>query len=389
MNDSPTEPTVKGMKTTLRQVLKTGLEHRDELTTFTKRDFASAHPEFQKLLMGTQIETNDTKMQDEAHRREIFGHKHWGKALTKMANLYLGKHDIQTGDLPGLIDFTSMIVPPLVPELIGRELMPIKPVTEPVTRFPVFEKGKSSKTARGLNDYRSTSGKMVYKDLKLQNSWSTSDKVDLDFLEDIQPAMINEYWSELYRAHRELVSLNFIKAITGATYNGSGGPKDTGSWTDASGNTHKRSKLSDSGESGLGTAFTFAKLIGEVMGQRKVNINPNCMLTSWTVMGTFLIDDQFMSNDYFREYANYNKGMIDSLLGMNIYVSTQLAEAEGGTSEETAYLFPKERFLCAAIRRDELVTNIRDDNTLEQGLGISSRYGFAAKDGSTALKWQL
>jgi len=341
-----------------------------ELTTYTKADH-----ELKRKLLVTPIQTNENSWKNAKHRDAIMSSR-WGEHFLKLPSMR--GHDISVDNLPDEINFTTDIVPPRTPELIGRELMPIMPVTQPTTKFPVFSRGRSSKSARGQQDYRSSAGKMEYRVVTLQDSWNTADTVDQDFLEDIQPGIIQEYWGELTRAHRELVSENFVEYIVGGkTAAESTKRVGTGTFTDGSGNTQP--KGIDETSVTLGTLDA---LIEGLTKARQKFWRPDTILMDWVQMGAMLKNSNFQNADYFREYANFDEGMINSVLNMNIMVSDQIPTALSGY----VWMFEKNRYACAAIRRDELITNLRDDGTLSQGLSISSRYGFAHKDGSAIVR---
>ena len=93
----------------------------------------------------------------------------------------------------------------------------------------------------------------------------------------------------------------------------------------------------------------------------------------YATLANFLKNKDFKSNEYFQHLADYSSGAIGSVLGMTIYPTTQV-----GTGK--VWAFEKDHYAVAAIRRDELITNIRNDGTLSQGLNISSRFGWAYQD---------
>ena len=328
----------------------------------TSQEMARLQEQFE-FMLEKPIETTNHAWNNNVndYQKQLLGDRRWGQHFRKLQG-----HAISQDNLPGEINFTTLLVPPKVPELIGRDLCPVLPVSEPTQKIPVFTKGESGESARGEVNSHSGSGRMSYINATLQESWNTSDTVDQDFLEDIQMGMIQYYWQELTRAHREQVSKNFIDFVCPVL--------TAGNKTDPSGNAYTiaSSQVRGAAHASLDVftdLYTAAK---------KDNWVPDCCVMTYEAQANFMKSNDFKSHDFFREFANYNNGMLSALYGMKIFVTNQL-------SGSNMWIFQKDQYAIATMRRDEMIVNLDDNKKLEQGLGISSRYGFAYRDASRVI----
>ena len=295
----------------------------------------------------------------------------WAKPFEQLQewhNANKQTHNISQDTTPGEVDFTTLLVPAKTPELIGRELVTIIPVSVPQIQIPVFHVGKSGKSARGEQNFTSRTGRMTYIIAKLTEDVNTADTVDQTFIEDIQMGMIQYYWQELTRAHRQEVSQMFIDFVLPAL--------SAGTHTDPSGNSYK----TVAGQIATTTTAVAKEnaldlITDAVTYARTQNWMPDCLVLTYEMLAVFLKSDDFKSHDFFRDMANYNTGMISSLFGMKVYVTNQ-------KSGKHFWMFEKAQYACAIMRRDEMITNIDNNPTLTQGLSISSRFGFAYRDAS-------
>ena len=319
----------------------------------------------------TPVETtNHSWKSNEGYRNSLLNDKKWGSFFASKI-----KHDVSQDTLIGEIDFSSMFVPPRTHTLIGRELIPVINVTEPTTKFPVMltkDLGHTTKQGKGLTSYASRTGRLTYKELKIQDAYNTADRVNQDFLEDAQSGVLTYYWQELHRAHKEEISQLFLDQITGVATSGSA--------TDPSGNVYTGNTAT---AFTAGQNFSLDSLIEGWTECQKLNFMPDCLLLNPAALSVLLKDNDFKSNEYMQEYANYDSGMISSILGMNIFVSNQIASS--AANNKRCWMFEKDQFAVCAMRRDEMITNIEDNEKMEQGLSISSRLGFAYKDPSRCV----
>ena len=314
--------------------------------------------------------TNHSWKHDESYRNALLQNKKWGAFFAEKV-----KHDVSQDTLIGEIDFSSMFVPPRTHNLIGRELIPVINVTEPTTKFPVMltsDLGKTTKQGKGLTSYASGTGRLTYKELKIGDSYNTADRVNQEFIEDAQMGALTYYWQELHRAHKQTISQLFLDQITGVATSGTA--------TDPSGNVYTGNTATAKTAS---QAFSLDSLIEGWTEAQTLKFMPDCLLLNPVALSTLLKDDDFKSNEYMQEYANYDSGMISSILGMNIFVSNQIPS--NANNNKRCWMFEKDQFAVCAMRRDEMITNIEDNNILEQGLSISSRLGFAYKDPSRCV----
>ena len=113
--------------------------------------------------------------------------------------------------------------------------------------------------------------------------------------------------------------------------------------------------------------------------QSKQKWTPDCVVMSWDAQAKFLKSRDLKDRDFFRDMANYNTGMMTSVYGLQFFVSNQL-------SGDRFWMFEKNNYAVATIRRDELIVNLEENRNQEQGLSISSRYGFAYRDAARVIQ---
>ena len=63
---------------------------------------------------------------------------------------------------------------------------------------------------------------------------------------------------------------------------------------------------------------------------------------------------------------------------MNIMPSTQVATGK-------YWVFERDAYALGGIRRHEMITNLRNDSQMSQGLSVSSRFGLAYKDAQRVM----
>ena len=235
-------------------------------------------------MLGTPYETTAHMWQESEDYKSTIMNSRWGSHFEELSKLYadkpIEKHNIAQDNLPGEINFLNTIVPDRNPMLIGPDTLNLINVTEPTTRFPVLESGVSAKTARGLTNNLSRTGRIHYNNLTLQDSWNTNDSVDQDFLEDLQTGMIQYYWNELYRTHREQISKIYLDFVCAAHTAGN-------NKTDPSGNTYKIESWQ------VGTnAATLDGLIATWAKAKENNIMPDTLVCNFDVYAKFLQDEE-------------------------------------------------------------------------------------------------
>ena len=387
-------PILNGFSASIREML-----HAQQRGWLPSADvmssYEAADPEWRTKVLITPIENahamwNADKAMIGADSAEVkyrdmmLNNPKWGQKFTSMWNAIKTTYNISGAEvLPGEINFTTLLLGPLVPELIGRQLFPTYPVTEPDSQFPVLSKGRSEKGARGIDGTQSRTGRLTYKHLKIRDdAIVTRDEIDMNQIEDMQTAMVAPHWQELGRAHREDVSQEYIDAIW-KTANfaavGSDGLNADGTFTDESDNEHKKAPSAGA------AAINMNVIIDAIINCRRRNVMGDCMLTDWTTIGALLKDSAFQNAEQFQQYADFGAGMIRSILGLRIFVSNQVPINSNGAH---FLIYQKNRYVQAAMRRDELITNIDNKGELSQGLNISTRLGFGHKDGEAAYLWQ-
>ena len=313
------------------------------------------------MRLETPVETTLHKWETSDEYRSLLMNSRWGEHFE-----HLAKHNISQDNLPGEINFLTSIVPPRTPDLIGRDMCPIVNVTEPTTRFPVLGVGATGRSARGEQNYLSAGGRISYKNLTLQDSWNTNDTVDQDFIEDIQSGLIQYYWNELYRIHRENISQEFIDFLCPTL--------TAGNKTDPSGNSY----TIESWQIEAAKTADMAGLLKTWQAAKENHINPDTLLCNYDYLSRLLQAEDFRSNELFQSMADYKNGSIGSILGLNIYASTQVPTGK-------YWVFEKQEYAIAGMRRDEMITNLQDNSQISNGLSISSRYGFAYRDPSRVM----
>jgi len=315
----------------------------------------------------TPIETTKHALQHgfENHSADEYIHSlmssRWGKHFENLRD-----HNLSQDTTPGEIDFTTLLVPPKVPDLIGRDLCTTIPVTTPTIQIPVFHIGKSSKTQRGEAGYLSSAGRMTYIDGKLSEALNTFDSVDQSFLEDLQMGMIQYYWQELTRVHRQDVSQAYVDHICN---------EETGNKTDPSGNRYSVG----SGQVRSETAASMGEFTEAYNEARKDNWMPDTLVLTYGALSRLMSVNDFTNNDFFKEFANFNTGSLSSFYGLRIFVTSQ-------KTGRKYWMFDSQNYACAVMRRDEMIVNVDDNANLAKGLAVSSRYGFAYRDFSRMIR---
>ena len=325
--------------------------------------------------------TEHIAKQSEDYRRELFQIPLVRRLLEQSA-----KHDASQDSTDEAIGYLQTIIQPRKPMLMARSLVQTLYGTAPTQQFAAFTRGKSDVSSRGEQGHRSRAGRYKKREIKLQHVPETNEELDQTFIEDMSAAALPQYAQSLSYEH-DLAVDSLIISELGKAAKGSG----SSAFTDSSGNVHDRGCFATTG-SAAGTANNFMKGIIVAKGECKKNhFVPDCLLIHTELETLALQEANFHNYEVFREYADYNTGMIRNVLGLDIIVTDQDLSATFGTNANSkqGIMFDKSQFLWMYMRRDKMMVSYDRKENLGQGLSFSSRLGFAYGDVSRACKMTL
>lgn len=322
--------------------------------------------DYKRMLYTAPIETTSYKLQtDEVYRKKFAKDQILGKAFPE-------SYDISQDTDAALREYDSMIMGPLRPEAIGRMIVANKPIMKPTGQIRYFnQRGRTGDTSRGRTDYLSSADRSKILEYKANDEIVTSDKYDLNFKEDNEPMAISEAVNSLGIEHSIEVSQRCINEVTHAGRHGSGSD-----WTDASGNTHPRGQEVD-----VTDPASLDSIIDISTKSAEAYWFADAILMNPLTLGTLSKTEDFQRSDYFQASADWNNGMIRSMLGMTIYVSPQVPSP--ATIQMWGY--KKEDYQVLLVRRDNLVTSFSDPENSKEGVSWSSRIGFFCKYGECSV----
>ena len=370
------EPKVHATAVSVQQLLTDPNFGKDNMSTYT---FKGSHvdAEFMRMAERAAVETTTYALRnDESVRNQFVNSKYMAKAMDV-------NYDISTDTSGNLREYDNMIQKPLRPGLIGRMLIPNKPVSKPVGQFRYFnKKGKAERTARNRgSSYQSRADRSIILEYRADDEIITKDHVDTKFREDEGPSVISEHFMSIGETHHEEISEYCVQALVPDTATALTARFGTGTWTDGSGNSQPKGTTIDT-PAAYG-AHSLNAVIDIVTESNAKNWNADTVLMDWAGLGKLLKSTDFKSADYFQDYANWGEVPgISRILGVTIYATSQFPSANAAK----VLAYERSRYICLTIRRDNMITPFENKEDGIEGVKWSSRIGTFAKYGECAIQ---
>ena len=233
------------------------------------------------------------------------------------------------------------------PEMIGREIITVKPTTETMERFPLDEKAVAYRYAEGA--YTRLSGKKISTvDVYTNIVAEASEEWTREFLEDatwnVMEAMTEKVGRALGEAETNKI-LELYGAIANADLAG-GAPIDNG-----------------------GNAINWSGVLKLHNAVRGENWRPTVLAVNEIQLHQLLSDDKFIHAQYLpSEQVDLERGVIGSVLGMKVLASTLVPNG-------TAYAIDTRVAAVMLLRRDITVEDWEDPKSGKYGVRATTRFG--------------
>jgi HK97 family phage major capsid protein len=233
------------------------------------------------------------------------------------------------------------------PEMIGRDIIMVRPTTETMERFPLDEKAVAYRYAEGA--YTRLSGKKVSTVDVYTNIVAESSEVwTREFLEDATWNVMETMTEKVGRALGENET-NKILAMYGAIANADlagGAPIDNS-----------------------GAALNWSGVVKLHNAVRGENWRPTVLALNEVQLHQLLNDDKFIHAQYLpSEQVDLERGVVGSVLGMKVLASTLVPNG-------VAYAIDTRVAAVMLLRRDITVEDWEDPKTGEFGVRATTRFG--------------
>jgi len=233
------------------------------------------------------------------------------------------------------------------PEMIGRNIMNVKPSTEPLERFPLDEKAVGYLYAEGA--VTRLSGKKV----------STVD-IQTNILADASEEWTREYFEDATWN----VMDNMVEKVGRAL-----GEKETEKILALYGAIADSDLAGGAPIAGGGAALSWNGLLKLHNAVRGENWRPKVLVVHETQLHQLLNDDKFIHAQYLpSEQTELERGIVTSVLGMKVQPSTLVTNG-------TAYAIDTRVAAVMLLRRDVTVEDWEDPKTGEFGVRAATRFG--------------
>jgi len=233
------------------------------------------------------------------------------------------------------------------PELIGRNIINVKPTTEPLERFPLDEKAVAYNYAEGAIT-RLSGKKTSTVDIQTNTLAEASEEWTREFAEDATWNVMDNMIEKVGRALGENETtkiLSLYGAIADADLAG-GSPI-----------------------AGGGAALSWNGLLKLHNAVRGENWRPTVLVVHETQLHQLLNDDKFIHAQYLPSgQTDLEQGVVTSVLGMRVQASTLV-------SNGTAYAIDTRVAAVMLLRRDVTVEDWQDPKTGEYGVRATTRFG--------------
>ncbi|MEM0006833.1 MAG: phage major capsid protein [Candidatus Bathyarchaeia archaeon] len=233
------------------------------------------------------------------------------------------------------------------PEMIGREIVMVRPTTEAMERFPLDEKAVAYRYAEGA--YTRLSGKKVSTvDVYTNIVAEASEVWTREFLEDATWNVMETMTEKVGRALGE-AETNKILSMYGAIANADlagGAPIDNN-----------------------GQALNWSGVVKLHNAVRGENWRPTVLALNEVQLHQLLNDDKFIHAQYLpSEHVDLERGVVGSVLGMKVLASTLVPNG-------VAYAIDTRVAAVMLLRRDITVEDWEDPRTGEFGVRATTRFG--------------
>ncbi|MEM3699836.1 MAG: phage major capsid protein [Candidatus Bathyarchaeia archaeon] len=233
------------------------------------------------------------------------------------------------------------------PEMIGREIITVKPTTEAMERFPLDEKTIAYRYAEGA--YTRLSGKKISTvDVYTNIIAEASEEWTREFLEDATWNVMESMTEKVGRALGE-AETNKILELYGSIANADlagGAPIDNG-----------------------GNAINWSGVLKLHNAVRGENWRPTVLAVNEIQLHQLLSDDKFIHAQYLpSEQVDLERGVIGSVLGMKVLASTLVPNG-------TAYAIDTRVAAVMLLRRDITVEDWEDPKSGKFGVRATTRFG--------------
>jgi len=233
------------------------------------------------------------------------------------------------------------------PELIGRNIINVKPTTEPLERFPLDEKAVAYNYAEGAIT-RLSGKKTSTVDIQTNTLAESSEEWTREFAEDATWNVMDNMIEKVGRALGENETtkiLSLYGAIADADLAG-GAPI-----------------------AGGGAALSWNGLLKLHNAVRGENWRPTVLAVHETQLHQLLNDDKFIHAQYLPSgQTDLEQGIVTSVLGMRVQASTLVPNG-------TAYAIDTRVAAVMLLRRDVTVEDWQDPKTGEYGVRATTRFG--------------
>jgi HK97 family phage major capsid protein len=233
------------------------------------------------------------------------------------------------------------------PELIGRNIINVKPTTEPLERFPLDEKAVAYNYAEGAVT-RLSGKKTSTVDIQTNTLAESSEEWTREFAEDATWNVMDNMIEKVGRALGENETtkiLSLYGAIADADLAG-GAPI-----------------------AGGGAALSWNGLLKLHNAVRGENWRPTVLAVHETQLHQLLNDDKFIHAQYLPSgQTDLEQGVVTSVLGMRVQASTLVPNG-------TAYAIDTRVAAVMLLRRDVTVEDWQDPKTGEYGVRATTRFG--------------
>jgi HK97 family phage major capsid protein len=233
------------------------------------------------------------------------------------------------------------------PEMIGRNIVTVRPTTETMERFPLDEKAVAYRYAEGAVT-RLSGKKISTVDVYTNILAEASEEWTNEFLEDATWNVMDTIVEKVGRALGE-EETNRILTLYGAIADGDlagGAPVNQG-----------------------GAAMNWAGVLKLHNAVRSENWRPTVLVVNETQLHQLLSDDKFIHAQYLpSEQTDLEQGVVTSVLGMRVQTSTLVPNG-------TAYAIDTRVAAVMLLRRDITVEDWDDAKTGEFGVRATTRFG--------------
>ena len=233
------------------------------------------------------------------------------------------------------------------PEMIGRNVITVRPTTETMERFPLDEKAVAYRYAEGAVT-RLSGKKISTVDIYTNIIAEASEEWTREFLEDATWNVVDNMVEKVGRALGE-EETNRILALYGAIADADlagGAPINQG-----------------------GTAMNWNGLVKLHNAVRGENWRPTVLMVNEVQLHQLLNDDKFIHAQYLPSgQTDLEQGTVTSVLGMRVQASTLVPNG-------TAYAIDTRVASVMLLRRDITVEDWEDIKTGKYGARATTRFG--------------